>query len=464
MIYQLLKRDDVWRILPYYVLGCAVIYPFFGASVMRAAFLSAMLGFGAAVAGFQRATRFQAGLPIAARQLFLARLISLLGILWLPALAGAGMMLLVTGTAHAASASAVAKVVVAYTLVIALLQSIRVRDLSLPIWKMFPVMFLFSNVGILAATSAVAVPVLALCLPLSAVLLLRTWIALPRSYQLAPAGRHPRTISVPDAEPLAGRLGASGGQALLDYERQHGQSCVTGEERAKTTGSSSPAAVWWPVLHSVFPGLGLFYLAWAFMGAMSGTSAFGSFGVAMLWFLARQPSRWLWSVPINARALLLTILTPILLALTGGYFAGLYLPKKSPIPVPDLNIPVLNLAAVLVWALLVVLSMVLYDWRRLGRMPKWVRALPALLLIGIPALVRGGVMLFASSAATKQFERSQREILQAIWNAIPGGVFGAVAVTAVALAALYWAVEKVFSEPEFAGKPHPPQDFESGQR
>jgi len=31
------------------------------------------------------------------------------------------------------------------------------------------------------------------------------------------------------AEPLAGRLGASGAEALLDYERQHGQSRVTGE-------------------------------------------------------------------------------------------------------------------------------------------------------------------------------------------------------------------------------------------
>jgi len=184
----------------------------------------------------------------------------------------------------------------------------------------------------------------------------------------------------------------------------------------------------------------------------------------MLWFQARQQSRWLWSVPINPRALLLTILTPILLALTGGHFAGLYLPKKSPIPVPDLNVQVLTLAAILVWALLVVLSMVLYDWRRLGRMPRWVRVLPALLLIGIPVLVRGGVMLLASSAATKQFERLQRDILQAILDLTPGGVFGVVAASVAALAALYWAVEKVFSEPEFAGKPRPPQDFEFLQR
>jgi hypothetical protein len=33
------------------------------------------------------------------------------------------------------------------------------------------------------------------------------------------------------AEPLAGRLGASGAEALLGYERQHGQSRVTGERQ-----------------------------------------------------------------------------------------------------------------------------------------------------------------------------------------------------------------------------------------
>jgi len=35
----------------------------------------------------------------------------------------------------------------------------------------------------------------------------------------------------PSGEPLAGRLGASGAEALLNYERQHGQSSVTGERK-----------------------------------------------------------------------------------------------------------------------------------------------------------------------------------------------------------------------------------------
>jgi hypothetical protein len=45
------------------------------------------------------------------------------------------------------------------------------------------------------------------------------------------------------AEPLAGRLCASGAEALLDYERQHGQSRVTGAKRRgggrRTTGCTA---------------------------------------------------------------------------------------------------------------------------------------------------------------------------------------------------------------------------------
>ena len=48
------------------------------------------------------------------------------------------------------------------------------------------------------------------------------------------------------AEPLAGRLGASGGQALLDYERQDGQSSVTGKraERVWALNSETTPLQW----------------------------------------------------------------------------------------------------------------------------------------------------------------------------------------------------------------------------
>jgi Ni,Fe-hydrogenase I cytochrome b subunit len=180
--------------------------------------------------------------------------------------------------------------------------------------------------------------------------------------------------------------------------------------------------------------------------------------VAWLWFTARQQSRWLCALPVNARALLLTILTPILLMLAAGYFTGISLPKKHPVPAPDFNVQVLTVGVSIGWVLIVVLCMALYEWRRLGRFPKWVRALPALLLVGVPWFVPG--TFFFVPSAMDQFVRLQRDILQAISHAIPGGVFGAVAASVAALTALYWAVEKVFSEPEFAGKPRPPQDFE----
>jgi hypothetical protein len=429
MIYQLLKRDDLWRFAPHYVLGSAVVYPLLAASVDKVAFLSAMLGLGAAVAGFQRATRFQAGLPTAARQLFLARLLSLLGMLWLPALAGVCMILATAGAAHAASALAVVKVAAVCTLAIAALQSIWVRELSLPRWLMFPVVFLFQAVGLLVARFAGATPVMGVCLPLSTALLVRTWRVYPKSYELAPAGRHSRTAPVPNAE-----------------------------KRAKTTVGVRPAAAWWPVLHSVFPGRSFLFVPMFVMGALSGQWVLGGCAVAWMWFAARQQGRWLWALPVNARALLLTILAPILLVLSAGYFTGLYLPKKHPVPAPDFNVQILTVAVIIGWALIVVLCMALYDWRRLGRCPKWVRALPALLLVGVPSFVPGSLLFFVPSAMD-QFARVQRDIPQALSHAIPGGALGAVAVSVAALAALCWAVEKVFSEPEFSNKPRPLQDF-----
>ena len=42
MICQLLKRDDVWRFAPYYVLGSAVVYPFLATSVLAFSNLTAL--------------------------------------------------------------------------------------------------------------------------------------------------------------------------------------------------------------------------------------------------------------------------------------------------------------------------------------------------------------------------------------------------------------------------------------
>jgi hypothetical protein len=379
--------------------------------------------------GFQRATRFQAGLPIAARYLFLTHLLSLLGALWLPALAGGFMILAATGRAHAAAALAVVEAAAIFTLVIAALQSIRMRELCLPRWLMIVLMVPMPPVSLLVTRYGSATIVFAVSLPLSAVLLLRTWRALPKSYELAPAGTHPGTAAVPKAG-----------------------------QRAKTSVRFLPAVAWRPVLHSLFSARDLWFLPWILVGAMSGQWLMSSLCTALLWFNTRQRSRWLWSLPIKARALLLTMLVPILFILAAGYFAGLHFPRKHPIPVPDFNLQVLSLGLILGCALLALLCMVLFDWRRLGRFPKWVRALPALLFIGLPWFVPGVLFLFVPSAMD-QFARVQREFPLTLSHAVPGGVFGALAATAATLAVLYWAIEKVSSEAEFANKPRPPQDY-----
>ena len=54
-----------------------------------------------------------------------------------------------------------------------------------------------------------------------------------------PRPRRPKKASLP-AEPLAGRPGASGAEALIESEPQHGQSRVSGESQA-APGTAQPA-------------------------------------------------------------------------------------------------------------------------------------------------------------------------------------------------------------------------------
>jgi hypothetical protein len=134
MIYELLKRDDVWRILPYYAAGCALLLPPMSASSSRLIFLAAMVGAGTVTFAVQCATTFQTGLPIAARQLFLARLLALPSLLWAPVLAAGGVILVISGVARADSVFVLAKSASFFTLMAAALHSIKPQELSLPVW------------------------------------------------------------------------------------------------------------------------------------------------------------------------------------------------------------------------------------------------------------------------------------------------------------------------------------------
>ena len=93
MIWQLVKRDPGWR----YAVNVAAVAAVAGLIVPREfvgmfAFLIAGCWFSSLP--YERATMFQAGLPIRVRDLFLARVLTLLACVWLPVASGAAMLLL----------------------------------------------------------------------------------------------------------------------------------------------------------------------------------------------------------------------------------------------------------------------------------------------------------------------------------------------------------------------------------
>jgi hypothetical protein len=162
--------------------------------------------------------------------------------------------------------------------------------------------------------------------------------------------------------------------------------------------------------------------------------------------MARRTTLWLRPLPVRTRTLLIAILAPILLALSLGY-AGSFRLHLNPKPVPTLQILILDLGALLGWALAVILVTALGDWRRLTHISRKVRLIVFGVLMGVPFVggIGGSVLLHGVDPLHKAVLR--------LAQALPDSLALAVALVAVVLAALWWALEKVFAEADCADKP-----------
>lgn len=412
MIYELMKREIGWWVLPWYVLASAVICacpaPVSELGVMMVVVGSLLVAF-----PHMHATHFNASLPIAGRDLVLARALFLMVMVWLPAMAGAAAASMFSG--HSAVAGRALMVAALCTLAAGLMQSIRVRELAAPKWVLFPLWFI-PGAGVYLEQHGARFLIPASCALAGIALLARTWSVVPRSFQLAPA------------------------------KPRHGD----GPARpALQTGVASPRFVWLPVLRSVFTVL------YSTILVMLSFFAFGSlrlalcFFILVVWSIARQYTLWLRPLPIRPRALLIAMVAPILLALAGGYFGGLHLGRDLE-PIPALRVQVLDLGALLGWALVVVLVYALVDWRQLSHIPRKVR-LSVFVVLMVGATV-GGIV-----SGLRGVDPLHLAVLR-LAQALPNSVGVAVAVTAAVLTALWLALEKVFAEADCTQKPRPQKD------
>jgi hypothetical protein len=130
MIWQLVKRDPVWRAALISMAG-AVAYP----ALPRG--LIGMFGFLIGMFWLQchphrRATSFQAALPIRACDLFLARILAFFALVWLPVASGGALLLLLRKPLE--DAATLVEIGAGFSVLVLVAQSSRVREIAGSQW------------------------------------------------------------------------------------------------------------------------------------------------------------------------------------------------------------------------------------------------------------------------------------------------------------------------------------------
>jgi hypothetical protein len=319
MIWQLVKRDPAWRTMPYFAGIGAVVWGFGSSDPSQA--LSTVLGISAigmciSYRGFrQRYTPFQATLPIAGKQLFLSRVLSLLAFIWVPILCASAAMAVVGGNWTWHAQLALLEYLAVATLALLLIECVRVQTIDPPAWLTIIVFGIIvvsaPTIGLfLPGSVALIVAVLGGCALASAALFLKAWSEVPKCFQLAPT-------PLQGAEPV-----------LL---------------RSEHAGSALQTIPWWPVFRAVYFGnwqtsLTVFVILFVLIQLVIFGSEFAVFALVYIpvtFAEYRRGLRWLIHLPISARKLSWVIWTPttaaaiVGLSLTAAAVSGLEQPQKA---------------------------------------------------------------------------------------------------------------------------------------
>jgi hypothetical protein len=292
----------------------------------------------------KRASAFQVSLPISGRQIFAARLLSILVALWTPAIT-ASAILVFRGSTGSATAIALLGNTALATLAVIIVQSIRIRELEIrKIWAflVIPLTFYVSGIGMMLLLHqifgegmrmrlAVAL-ILAVCLLASAILFIRIWKRVPKSFQMA-------------AEPNANPVSAAAiriwkyilksfqiASQLVASSKSSTAPCQADVVRTDMRGSR--ALAWRPILRSVYPWsyfiwlMAFFSVSWGYgfvqMYVFVATMIMCIFTlIQALWTSTRVKISWLYALPVSRSAILLLFMLPPLLSLVAGYSVGI---------------------------------------------------------------------------------------------------------------------------------------------
>ena len=409
MILRLVKRDPAWQMaLMMTVVVVIAVTVLFGFSKINTivAVAATLLGYSLQARPHVHATLFEAALPIAGRDLFLARTLSLLAMVWLPVLCGAAAILLVRADGPLALMLVEAAAIL--TPVILLQQAVRVREIAGPQWPLFVAWALAGAVCGLRLYVLSRGVVLSICGLVSAALLIRTWFAVPPSLQV---------VSLKVAEPIA----------------------------VPASPVARRASAWMPILRSAPPGC--FALCMVLMAPFGTWFTFFPMFTVFAAVQSRQRTRWLSALPLSHRALLTITLVssvvPLLAGVAVGMYIGAFLIDRCVVAGPNQPpIRILTLEAAALCALFLVFATELPRWHRLRRLSTMVRAILMSMFFGVP-IAAYGVAMYHWKVSQALFQ----SILLRLTSALPNPLL-AVSAAAVPVGAMYWLLERQFRQSE----------------
>lgn len=395
MIWQVLKRENGWRWAPLPASIFALVGP-----GHEALLFFVLINLVAIMPDFRvRCTFHQAALPIQGRDLWAARTLSLLAFIWLPASAAALVSLPLRS-----SASLWLEVAAILTVFLLGLGRVRIREFSVPQRFRLTVLFIAVPVALTpiyfesARRSDLLPPaavILATCGVAGAALLAWTWTAVPKTFQSAPV--RPRRSF---------RRGESERSWLL----------------------------WSPVVRSIPRPL----LSFAFFGSLLAFTGAAPVGCCMAGFAllgAANTRRFIAPLPVRASILFRIVAIPMLAMIATGEAFRFFFDKDS----LGVRLCLTELAIAAAALLVMLVSTELGEWRRLSRLPQWMRAMPLTLCAFGPIGIE-----FAKGAGA--FEHGARA-LEAV---LPAELPALILTLLVPIVLLYWLAETMFGQMELS--------------
>jgi hypothetical protein len=427
VIYQLMKLDIAWKlvrvIVPIYTIlailtthWAASLFP----SVLREATDSEFFGIALFLTFFLafsclpilRTYPFLITLPVSSRQLYLARTLSILTLLWAPAIIST-IIFGFLGPAEAAATHRLLMISSISTFIVFLIQTIRPKKYAAPVSSLSLMILLF--LWILAGHLYPIWTVFYLSLGTSALLFLWNWLWLPSSFEFLSSNQILKTTSpsyiaaYPDINPDGLRLSAMK-----------------------------------PIWQSIFSLYYCIIFLGLFVQTMIGTFTWIPLFITGGWIFSRQRLRWLYTLPFSFNQILFLFSFPLFVCLAISYCLNNALFQTTTHP---LHIRILGLMIIFDIFFLSLLCIQIFRWRKF----QWLSDSWRLIAEGILNIsFMAGIVLNIF-----HYKHSQIEwLLFFLSKSSPNIMFLWTFLSLISLAGLYWLNLKLFRETEYIDPPN----------